>query len=112
MILWSVLAACGAWRRDGAVLSRPVPQRQPIQIWSGSRAFVTHGVRVQGDSVRAVPRWKPPDCDSCARYFELSAIDSVRTRRVSVTRTAVLASLLASVLYLSVEFSDFGGPGS
>ena len=53
----------------------------------GGRSVVAHGVERRGDSIRAIPRWRPPTCDSCALWFPLTGIDSVRTRRYSAGRT-------------------------
>jgi hypothetical protein len=72
--------------------------------------MVVHGVRVVGDSVWAVPYWKPPDCDSCTVRIARSAIDSVRTHTTDDVRSAVavgvVAVLLGIVLWL---FSGLAG---
>ena len=106
------LSACTTWRRDPDILNRPIPRRQPLQIWSGNRALVAHGVEVQGDSIRAVPRWKPPECDTCAHFFTIPAIDSVRSRHPSPIRTGILVAVLAAWVYITIGFSGYGGPGS
>jgi hypothetical protein len=107
-----VLGGCTTWRRDPDALKSPIPQRQPVQIWSDSRALVAHGVEIQGDSIRAVPRWKPPACDTCARFFAISAIDSVRVRHPSPIRTGVLAVVLAAWAYITIGLAGYGGPSS
>ena len=107
-----VVAACTTWRRDADVLGAPIPARRPVQIWSGNRALVAHGVQVRGDSLRAVPRWKPPGCDTCARYFPLPAIDSVRVRQTSTVRTGALVAVLLAWVYVTAGIAGAGGPGS
>jgi predicted small secreted protein len=107
-----VLAGCTAWRRDDHALRPPIPQRRPLQIWSGRQSLTTHGVEMRGDSLRAVPRWKPPTCDSCARFYAIAAIDSVRVRRFSAPKTTVLIAVLVALGYLTAGLAGAGGPGS
>ena len=107
-----VVAGCTTWRRDADILEAPIPNRQPVQIWSGNRALVAHGVQIHGDSVRAVPRWKPPECDSCARYYALTAIDSVRVHHVAPVQTGALIAVLLALLHMTAGFAGAGGPGS
>jgi hypothetical protein len=106
------VAGCTTWRRDADVLTAPIPNRRPVQIWSGNRALVAHGVQIHDDSVRAVPRWKPPECETCARYLTLRAIDSVRVHRVSAVRTGALIAVVVGLLYLTAGLGSGGGPGS
>jgi hypothetical protein len=71
-----------------------------VQLWSGGRAITVHGVTIRGDSVRAVPRWKPPSCDTCALSYSRAAIDSVRVRVPAPLRTALLAtSLIGAAIF-------------
>jgi len=108
-----VLAAgCTTWRRAPGVLDAPLPERYPIQIWTGSHSLIAHGVRLQGDTVRAVPRWKPPACDSCATYFARPAIDSVRVHRFSYVRTGLLLTTFGVLIYLGRDIGSIGGPSS
>ena len=113
-VVWllAVVAGCTTWRRDADVLGAPIPKRRPVQIWSGNRALVAHGVQIHGDSVRAVPRWKAPECDTCARYFALPVIDSVRVHRVSPVRTAALVAVVIALLHMTAGLAGAGGPGS
>ena len=104
--------ACTTWRRDPNALTVPIPSRRPLQIWSGNTSLVAHGVEVRGDSVRAVPRWRPPECDSCARFFALPAIDSVRIHAISPARTTALGMLLLAWVYVAMGIAGYGGPGS
>src|SRR5215204_2774334 len=76
------------------------PVRMPLEIWSEGRGAVVHGVQQRGDTVRAVARWRPPECDTCAIFFPLSSIDSVRTRRFSKGRTLGLAGASVAVLLI------------
>ena len=103
------LAGCTAWSRDDRALQPPIPTRRPLEIWSGGHSLVAHGVQVYEDSVRAVPRWRPPECDSCLRRYALATIDSVRVRRFSPVRTGILLGLFALLSSLTYGFSDPGG---
>ena len=106
------LGACVSWRRDPHALNGPIPRRQPLQIWSGNHPLVVHGVQVRGDSLRAVPRWKPPDCDTCAVFLALPTIDSVRVRRPAPVRTGLLGAVLAVCLFITIGIAGYGGPSS
>ena len=105
----AVLAGCTVWSRDERALQPPIPNRRPLEIWSGGHSLVAHGVQIRDDSVRAVPRWRPPECDSCVRRYARAAIDSVRVRRFSPVRTGILVGLFALLGYLTEGFSDPGG---
>src|SRR6266571_4175123 len=98
--------ACTTWghARGGDVLARPIPERRPLEVWSGGRRYDVHGVRVVGDSVVMVPHWKPPACDSCRIVVPRAAVDSVRVRVHSPIRTVVLLGLLGGALWLAAEF--------
>jgi hypothetical protein len=111
-LLALLVTACTAWRRDASILGASVPERRPVQIWSGGQSLTAHGLEVRGDSLRAVPRWKRPDCDSCARFFALAEIDSTRVRRISPVRTAVLVAVLGAWVYVTAGIAGAGGPGS
>jgi len=87
-------------------LDAPLPQRQPVQIWSGGRALTVHGVVVRGDSVRAVPRWKSPTCDTCAILYSRRAIDSVKVKVFSPVRTGLLVSFLLALGVLAISMSQ------
>jgi hypothetical protein len=89
-----LLSACTGWRGSASVLDGPIPQRQSLQLWSGGRALTVHGVTVRGDTVRAVPGWRPPTCDTCAVYYSRASIDSVRVRVSAPLRTALLVTSL------------------
>jgi hypothetical protein len=106
------VSACTTWRRDPQPFNAAIPHRKPMQIWAAEQALTAHGIEVEGDSIRAVPRWKPPDCDTCAQYFRLADIDSVRVRRPSPFRTALLGAALAAWVYVTIGFAGYGGPGS
>ena len=107
LLATACLTACGTWRASEAVLQDPIPARKTLQLWSGGRAQSVHGVRVLGDSVRAVPRWRPPECDSCAVYHSRAAIDSVRVRVPVVWRTALLVGTITA----AVGFAIYAGRG-
>ncbi len=98
--------ACTTWghARGGDVLARPIPERRPLEVWSGGRRYDVHAVRVVGDSVVMVPHWKRPACDSCRIVLPRAAVDSVRVRVLSPTRTVVLLGILGGALWLAAEF--------
>jgi hypothetical protein len=100
LIVATCLMGCTAWRLDEDWLSAPVPVRKPLEIWSEGRGAVVHGVQQRGDTVRAVARWRPPECDTCAIFFPFSSIDSVRTRRFSSGRTIGLVAAATAVLLI------------
>lgn len=106
------VTACTTWRRRDDALRRPVPERQHLQLWTGRQGHSLHGVVVRGDSIRAVPRWKPPRCDSCAVLFARAAVDSVRIRVSSPVRTVALLTILAAFVYIGSQAGGVGGPGS
>ncbi|MGH7644422.1 MAG: hypothetical protein ACREMR_02425 [Gemmatimonadales bacterium] len=107
VLLTTSLAACTTWRRSVDVFTQPVPERAALQLWRARESHWVHGVAVRGDSIPAVPRWKPPPCDSCAVFFALAEVDSVRVRVPSTPRTVALATFLAGVLFLAVWLSGF-----
>ena len=109
MVFAVLLAGCTAWRRDERALQPPIPNRRPLEIWSGGRSLVAHGVQIHDDSIRVVPRWRPPECDSCVRRYALATIDSVRVRRFSPVRTGVLLGIFALLSYFTNAFRDPGG---
>ncbi len=100
-----LLGACTTWGHDRInVLAQPVPERRPLEVWSGGRRYDVHGVRVVGDSVVMVPHWKPPACDSCRIVVPRAAVDSVRVRVHSPIRTLVLLGILGGAFWLAAEF--------
>jgi hypothetical protein len=104
LLLAIMVSGCTAWRRDDSVLHTTIPQRRPVQVWSQGRALEAHGLEVRSDSLRAVPRWKPPECDSCARFYAVGEVDSLRVRSVSQGRTVSFAILVAvGVLLLQLK---------
>jgi len=102
-LLGLALVNCTSWQRDDAVLSAPVPRREAVEVWSHGHSLAAHGLEVRGDSLRAVPRWKAPDCDSCAHWFALRAVDSVRVRRVSAMRTLLLLGIVGAFVYMGSQ---------
>ena len=106
------VTACTTWRRRDDALTQPVPERQHLQLWTGRQGHSLHGVVVRSDSIRAVPRWKPPQCDSCAVVFARAAVDSVRVRVSSPVRTVALLTVLCAFVYIGSQAGRAGGPGS
>jgi hypothetical protein len=83
--------------------------RQEIEIWRGSQVITLHGVHVFEGSIRGVPLWRPPDCDSCLIAVPLESIDSLRA--VHTERSwIILASLpFAALAAVAVAWQLFGG---
>ena len=102
-----LVTACTTWGRENGsdVLAQPIPERRPLEVWSGGRRYDVHGVRVVGDSVVMVPHWKPPACDSCRIVLPRAAVDSVRVRVFAPLRTVVLIGLVGGCLWLLAEFA-------
>ena len=102
LALATTLSACTFWHRNDARLAEPLAPRDRVQIWTGTTAHDVHSVVLQGDSLTAIPSWKPPDCDSCRLAFARADVDSVRA--VQVSGEAVLIGGIAVigllVLYL------------
>ena len=89
LLIGTIVIGCQNWRVDPQAIAQPVPERRRLQIWTGGESHIVQGVRIQGDSIRAVPYWRPADCDSCAVYFRRSAIDSIRVARVNDLHTGL-----------------------
>jgi len=104
----SALLGCTTWQRSAQGLDTSFAPRQSVQLWSVGHAISGHGVRVSGDSVRLVPSWQAPSCDSCARYYSLAHIDSVRTRGAAPVRTGLLAAFLSTLGILAIYAATSG----
>jgi len=104
------LSGCTVWRLAPDRLDAPVPRRQPLEIWAEGRNAVVHGVQLRGDTVRAVPRERAPECESCAIFFPTSAIDSVRERRVHAGRTIGLVVVTALALGIYIGSAGYELP--
>jgi hypothetical protein len=50
--------------------------------------------------------------DSCAVYYSLHAIDSVRVHAPAPIRTTILVTLLVGSVYMALSMIGVGGPGS
>jgi len=59
-----LLGACHTWVTDRQALGRPFPERARVLLWVRGEDHESHGVRVRGDTVYAVPYWRPSGCDS------------------------------------------------
>ncbi len=107
-------AACTTWGHDRGrdVLAQPIPERRPIEVWSGGKRYDVHAVRVVGDSVVMVPHWKPPECDSCRIVVPRAAVDSARVRVFSPTRTVVLSGILLGCFWLLSKYAAFAQEGT
>jgi hypothetical protein len=107
LLLITLTLACAAcsssWSRRSLDSLTPLPARQQLQVWQGTRAIVVHGVQVDSTRLTAIPYYQRLDCDSCLIALPRLSIDSVRVGNVTdgVWRTtAVLATLfIAGVAY-------------
>ena len=99
---------CATWRRQDAGLDEPFAPRQRVEIWSRGRPITVHGVTVRGDSVRVVPHWYSPTCDSCVLYYSRATIDSVRVRVPAPDRTVVLATLIGAITVFGWDLATSG----
>jgi hypothetical protein len=96
-------ACVKTWRARPDVLGTALAPREQVRIWARGLGHRVHGVRVVGDSVFAVPYFRPPSCDSCAVRLALSDVDSVQVRvpdrRGSITAAVVTAVVVIPLLY-------------
>jgi hypothetical protein len=99
VLLAFTVTACTFWHRDEGLLADSLATRDRVQIWIGTTAHDVHGVVVRGDSLTAVPFWKPPDCDSCRVAFARADVDSVRAVQVS-GGTVLIASVALIALVI------------
>ena len=107
-----LVSACTTRGRGPDVLAQPIPERRPLEVWSGGQRYDVHGVRVVGDSVMMVPHWKPPACDSCRIALPRAAVDSVRVREFSPSRTIVLSGILLGCFWLLSKYAAFPQGGT
>ena len=107
-----LLSACTTWRASSEGLEPPIPARERREIWVEGRRIIVHGIQFRNDTVRAVPYWKAPDCDSCAIYWPRAAIDSVRVPEVAPGNTVVLGGAVLIVLFVWTFLSRLNSPSS
>lgn len=104
---WSVvllacqLTACAGWQRSVLLPAESLPPRARRQIWVGRTAHEVHSVVVRGDSISAVPVWRPPECDSCRIAFALAEVDSLRAPDVHSEVVVIGGVLLVALLIIS-----------
>lgn len=93
-------SGCTSWQVRTGVLTQPLGLRDQVQLCVAGKCRQVHGVRVYGDSVRAVPYFQNPDCDSCAVRFALSDLDAVKTRRIDRDKTIFFGVVMTPILLL------------
>ncbi|HXY68940.1 MAG TPA: hypothetical protein VEH62_05790 [Gemmatimonadales bacterium] len=101
-----LLSACASWQGRQHVLDGPLDPRDQVRLWVRGHGHQVHGVRVQRDSVIAVPFIRPPDCDSCAIRVARAAVDSVQVRATDWRASVFAAILWAPVVYLFYTLSQ------
>jgi hypothetical protein len=99
-LLVAILTGCTHWVKDETVLLAPVPEREPVQIFTTAGTIVAHSVRVDSTTLSYIRRIVPSECDSCRVAIPLATVDSVRTSRVSAPRTTVLVVLGTAWVWL------------
>jgi hypothetical protein len=103
LALATTLSACTFWHRNDARLAEPLAPRDRVQIWIGTTAHDVHGIMLQGDSLTAIPSWKPPNCDSCRVAFARADVDSVRSVEVS-GETVLISGVAVIVAFIVVLY--------
>ena len=112
LLIGVTASGCQRWHLDSEVVTRPLSERHRLEIWTATGRHEVHGVRLQGDSVRAVPYWRPPSCDSCALYFPRSTIDSIRVQKVDQFRTGVALVAVVVELWVIIWFNQMFAGGA
>ena len=103
-LLLATLCACvNTWQARPGVLAGPLGPRERARLWVRGQGHELHGIRVVGDSVVAVPFFRPPSCDSCALRFALRDVDSVQVL-VADQRATITAAVLATVLLVPLLY--------
>ena len=102
------LSACTSWRRSDGLLAEPIASRDRVQVWIGRTAHDVRGVKVQGDSLSAIPAGKPLNCESCRVGFARADVDSLRTADDSGGTIVIVgaATLALLILYLKAGLAS------
>jgi len=108
--------SCALWTaRPQSVLAAPHGERDLFQVWVAGRAYLLHGLTVEGDTVSGVPEAEPTDCQACRVRLALAGVDSVRVpstaKRMGLTPRTVLWSLVLSVALVLVLPHVIAAPG-
>ena len=103
LALATTLSACTFWHRNDARLAEPLAARDRVQIWIGPTAHDVHSVILHGDSLTAIPSWKPPNCDSCRVTFARADVDSGHSVDVSGESVAIAGAAVVVLLYFSIK---------
>lgn len=108
-----LLAGCNGWggARPVSAIPTPVAATDRLQVWSHGEAHELHAVSITTDSLRGIPWWNPPECDSCRVTLARADIDSVRVRGSDGGNTGVLALLLVPVVFVAYFVMAFVGEG-
>jgi len=78
VLLAACVSGCAGWTRVESLEPDSLPPGQDVQVWTGRKARVLHGVTIGQDSIRGIPFQLPLSCDTCRVAVPLAAVDSVR----------------------------------
>ena len=99
---------CTGWYAHPNLLLDPIPVDDQVRLCAHGHCRQVHAVTFSGDSVRAVPYFQAPECDSCALHFARTEIDSVQTRGFNSSATAfvlvITVPIAAVLVYVSATF--------
>ena len=104
-LLLVAVTGCTHWVKDETVLLAPIPEREPVQIFTTTGTVVAHSVRADSTTLSYIRRIVPSECDSCRIAIPLTTVDSVRSSRVSTPRTVVLVTITVAWSILVVALS-------
>ncbi len=90
------LAACQSWGNSRSLDALPEQpaERDRYELWAAGQPHELHALKMDGDTIRGVPWWKDPKCDSCQVAIARVSVDSVRVRTFDGGETGILVSLL------------------
>ena len=90
----ALLLTTGCSRYVVPIRPEALPERLPptsrLEVWSRGTARQLHRVTVTTDSLRGIPWWQAPECDSCWVTLARSDIDSVRIAEFDPQGTGAL----------------------
>ena len=101
------LSGCTGWYAHPDLLVEPIPADAQVRLCAHGHCREVHAVTFSSDSVRAVPYFQAPECDSCALHFARGEIDSVQTREINSGATVftllITVPIVAGFLYLESQ---------
>lgn len=106
-----LIVACSSFSRGTPVdqLPTPLPERDRVEVWSGGASRQLHAVSLDADTLRGVPWWMDPHCDSCRVAIPRAAVDSVRTLHYASGETGAFLLILAPIIAIALFVKGFSG---